>query len=149
MKVPLPIVMKYGDAAAVVGRFEALREKPRRRRVKDIHRLEVGAEEQIRIAVVVVVEGDGGDRVHIAVETGGLGDVLELAVAQVLEQMLCPKRTTNRSGRPSLLKSNQSAAVEAFSASLPCGDAGLFRHIGEREVAVVVIEVILAVVHDR
>src|SRR5207247_10284997 len=82
------VVAVRNDAAAVVRRLEALGKEARRVGVEQIDRLEIGAAEEIREAVVVVIEGDGRDRGQVAVESRRLSDVPELAAPRILEELV-------------------------------------------------------------
>src|SRR5439155_1702051 len=82
------VVVKHLDAAAVVGGFHVLGEKPGRVRMKNIDRLEIAGHKQVHVTVPIVVESDGGDGVEIPVETGPTGDLFEPAVAEILKELI-------------------------------------------------------------
>src|SRR5262249_46259824 len=88
---PVRIVTEYDDTAAVIGVFKALRKKSWCAGMKDIDRLEVAAEKQIHVSIVVVVKGDGLDGIHIAVQAGRLGYIAKLPVAEVLIEDRMPE----------------------------------------------------------
>ena len=85
---PVPVVMKYRDASAVIRRLKALREKSRRFRIEDINGLKVRPDEQVHVTIAVVVERHRGNGVHISVEARLLRHILKLAAAHVLEQLV-------------------------------------------------------------
>ena len=76
------VVAIDGHAAAIGRVLEALGEEPRRLGIEEVDRSEVVAEEEVRIAVEVIVEGDRQDRVEIArAEAGHDRDVGEADTA--------------------------------------------------------------------
>src|SRR5579872_5687936 len=90
-KRAIPIVMKYRHPASIVSSFKTLGEKSWVRGVKDVHRLEVGTKEKIRKAVIVVVECNGLDGIHVTVESCGFGDVTEFTIAKIFVQNAVPE----------------------------------------------------------
>ncbi len=84
----IPIVVEQGDAAAIVGGLEAFRKKSRRLGFEEADGLEVGADEEIHVTVVVVVERDGCDRVQVLGKPGLFGHLAKLAVSEVLKQLV-------------------------------------------------------------
>ena len=52
--------------------------------MKDIDRLEVASDQQIDKAIIVIIEGNRLDGIHIAVEPGYFGHVAKRAIPHIL-----------------------------------------------------------------
>ena len=139
------VVVVRDDAAAVVRRLEALGKEARRVGVEQIDRLEIGADEEIREAVVVVIEGDGRDRVQVAVESRRLGDVPELAAPQILEELVMAESHDQQVGAAVVVDVEPERVGGRVGRVVPRPEARVRRDVGKRQVAVVVIQMIASV----
>ena len=131
------------SAAAVVGGLEALGEEARGLGAEDVDRLEVAAHEEVDVAVAVVVEGDGGDGVGVAVEPRLAGDVLEAAVPLIVEELVVAEAHHEEVGPAVVVVVEPEGVGGGVRGVVAAGDAGLLRHVGEGEIAVVAVEVVL------
>src|SRR5262249_33091318 len=78
------IIVEDNYPAAVVRVLKAFREKPGRAGMKDVDWLEVAAKEQVHEAIVVIIERDRLNGIHVPVKARCFGHVSKLAVAHVL-----------------------------------------------------------------
>src|SRR5215831_4277300 len=136
------VVMKNDDAAPIVGGFEAFWKESICSWMKKIRRLEVAAYEQIHCTVVVIIEGDGLDRIHVSIQAGDLRHVAKFTVSQILIQDAAPKTQYQKVRQPIVVEVKPQCPDRSVVVVIALCDSGGFRNISESEVAVVVVEVV-------
>ncbi len=105
----------------------------------------VVVKEQVHEAVVVVIEGNGLDGIRIAIESGGAGHVLEAAIPQVFEKLVVAETRDQQVRAPVIVVIEPERGRRRVLAIVSIRDASGHRHIGERQITVVVIEVVFSV----
>ena len=113
-------------------------------KLEKIHRLEVSANHEVHVAVMMVVKRNRRDGMEIPVQTGLAGYVLEVSVAQVLEQLVVSE-TNHQHVEPSIVveiepECRRGSVVPAVAVRHP----GFLRDVGECEVALVAVQTVFA-----
>ena len=141
----VPVIVKCGDTAAVVGGLKALGEKMGRFGLEDIQGLKVASHEQVHPAVLVVIKGDGGDGVAILVQARWLRYLAKLALAEVLEQLAVSEAHHVEVGPAIVVIIQPQRIGGGIGVIIPSGYSGLRCHVSKREVAIIVVKMIFAI----
>src|SRR5215469_3796557 len=142
-KRAVAIIVEYCDSSSVIGGFKTLREKARRLWMKNVHRLKIRAKEKVRVAVIVVVERDSLDGIHVAVEARRFGYISKPPVTQIFKQNAVSKTHHQQVGTSIVVEVKPERSGGSVLVIVPLSDTGLLGHIGESEVSVIVIKMIL------
>src|SRR5207237_6158161 len=128
---------KYNHSAAVVGVLKTFREEPGRAGMKDVDGLEVTSNKQINKAIIVVVERNGLDGVHVAVKPGLFGYIAEFSISQIFIEDAVTKASHEKIGKAIIVVVKPQRAGGGVFLVVAVGYTGFLRHVREGEVAVV------------
>src|SRR5437764_10514226 len=143
-KSAVAVIVKYNHSAAVVGVLKTFREEPGRAGMEDVDGLEIAANKKINKAIIVVVERNRLDGVHVAVKPGFFGYIAKFSISQIFIEDAVAKANHEKVGQTIIVVVKPERAGGGVFLVVAIGYAGFLRHVREGKVAVISIEMVFA-----
>ncbi len=138
------IVMKHSHAAAILGSLKTFWKKPGCAGMKDVDWLEIRANEQINVAIIVIIKGNCLDGVHVAIKSRRFGNIAKFSIAQVQVEDRAPEPHDKQVWKPIVVEIEPEGAGRGVFFVIPVRDTGFLGNVSKSKITVVVVQVVFA-----